>query len=67
MGRVIKMAASNPQTVKTNWTLLKFSLRTSKVPEGEIRLMKMSRPYAKTSEVDSSRAGDVIMRWTLAT
>jgi hypothetical protein len=55
------IATNNPQTVKTSCTLLKFSLSTSKVPEGAIRVENMSRPYANIRDVDSRRAGDVMI------
>jgi hypothetical protein len=47
--------------VKTSWTLLNESERRSNVPDGVTRVEKRSRPYAKTSEVDSRSAGEVAM------
>jgi len=67
MGRVMRMARSNPEIVNTSWTLLKFSLSTSNVFDGAILVMNMSRPKANTRDVDSNRAGDVMIFWTLAT
>lgn len=67
MGLVIMIATRRPETVRTSCALLKFSLRTSNVPEGATRVRNMSRPNARTSEVDSSRAGDVTIPPTLAT
>lgn len=61
IGLVINIATINPQIVKASCTLLKFSLRTSKVPDGAIRVKSMSRPYANIRDVDSKRAGEVII------
>jgi hypothetical protein len=55
------IANPNADTVNTSCTLLKFSLRTSKVPDGAIRVRKRSKPYANTSDVDSRRAGEVMI------
>jgi hypothetical protein len=44
--------------VKTSWSLLNESGRTSKPPDGMTRVWKRSRPEARTIEVDSSSAGD---------
>lgn len=44
IGPVTMIAANNPATVKTNWTLLKFSLNTSKVLDGATRVPKKSSP-----------------------
>ena len=61
------IATAKAPIVNTNWTLLKFSLSTSKVPDGAVRVRKRSRPYAKMREVDSKRAGAVTIRLMLAT
>jgi hypothetical protein len=67
MGFVIKIARTKPETVKTSCALLKSSLRTSKVFDGATLVKKRSKPYAKTNEVDSRRAGDVTICRILAT
>lgn len=61
------MAKAKPAIVRTSWALLKFSLRTSNVFDGAIRVKKRSWPYAKTSDVDSSTAGEVMIRLMPAT
>lgn len=55
------MPTERPRMVKTSWTLLNESERRSNVPDGVTRVEKRSRPYAKTSEVDSRSAGEVAM------
>ena len=67
IGLVIKIANNNPETVKTSWALLKFSLNTSNVFDGATRVRNMSSPYANIRDVDSRRAGAVTIRRTLAT
>lgn len=44
IGFVTIIAIPKPATVSTSCTLLKFSLRTSNVPEGAMRVKKRSRP-----------------------
>lgn len=53
--------------MSTSCALLKFLLRMSKVFEGATRVRNTSNPYAKTREVDSRRAGDVMMFRVLET
>ena len=53
--------------VNTSCALLKFSLRTSNVFDGATRVENRSSPYANTSDVDSSSAGDVTIRRVFAT
>jgi len=67
IGFVTKIATANPVTVNTNCALLNPSLSTSNVPEGATRVRNMSNPTARTSEVDSRRAGAVVNFWTFAT
>lgn len=67
IGLVNIIATARPVMVKTNWALLKLSLKTSNVFDGATRERNMSRPKAKTNEVDSNRAGAVTMCRTLAT
>ena len=54
-------------TVRTSCNLLKLSLKISNVFEGATLVRKRSSPYARTIEVDSSKAGDVTIFWVLAT
>lgn len=49
--------AVRPKIVKTSWTLLNESGRTSNPPEGITRVWKRSSPEARTMDVDSRRAG----------
>jgi hypothetical protein len=67
MGLVNIIATTRPVIVRTSCGLLKLSLRTSNVPDGATRETNMSRPKAKTSEVDSNKAGAVTSCRTLAT
>ena len=53
--------------VMTSCALLKLSLSTSNVFDGATRVKNKSSPYANTSDVDSSSAGDVITFRILAT
>jgi hypothetical protein len=57
----MKIPTANPEIVSTSCALLKFLFRMSKVLDGATRVRNTSSPYAKTSEVDSRRAGDVMM------
>lgn len=59
IGLVTMIASANPETVNTSWALLKFSLSTSNVLDGATLVENRSRPYANTSDVDSSSAGAV--------
>ena len=43
IGLVIKMARSKPETVKTSWTLLKFSLNTSNVFDGKEHIQSICK------------------------
>ena len=61
MGFVMTIASASPTIVNTSCALLKLSLSTSKVFDGAIRVKKRSWPYAKTRDVDSSNAGEVMM------
>ena len=47
--------------VSTSCALLKLSLSTSNVFDGAIRVKNQSWPYAKTREVDSLCADDLII------
>jgi hypothetical protein len=67
IGFVTIIAIPSPTTVSTSCTLLKFSLRTSNVPEGAVRVKKRSKLWTKTRDVDSNREGEVIMRRTFST
>ena len=61
------IATASATIVSTSCVLLKFSLRTSNVPDGDTLVRKRSKPYTKTSDVDSSKAGAVMIRFTLVT
>ena len=67
MGLVTTIAVASPQMVKPSCILLKVSLNTSNLPDGATRVKNRSSPYAKTSEVDSRKAGEVSMCRTFAT
>lgn len=67
IGLVIKIATASPITVTTSCTLLKLSLRISKVFDGATLVRNKSSPYANTSEVDSKSAGDVVIDRMCAT
>jgi hypothetical protein len=63
----MRMATASAEMVITSCALLKFSLRTSKVLDGATRVRNMSKPNAKTSDVDSSSAGAATIFLTFAT
>jgi len=67
IGLVIIIATTKADTINTSCSLLKFSLNTSNVLAGVTLVKNRSRPYANTSDVDSSNAGAVTMRSMWAT
>lgn len=60
-GLVNAIPSASTRTVDTSCTLLKFSLNTSNVFEGATRVQNKSSPYASTRDVDSRRAGEVMI------
>ena len=66
-GRVITVATARATMVSISCTRLKSLLRRSKVLDGDTRVIKRSRPYANTSDVDSRCEGEVAMTSTFNT
>ena len=63
---LVVVASAQSAVVVVPVPLLKFSLRTSNVVDGATQVRNMSKPKAKTNDVDSRRAGAVTIRCTLA-
>lgn len=61
--RATTMPTSSAAVVATREILLKSSLSTSNALEGIRRVKKTSIPNASTSDVDSRKAGAVLIRW----